>query len=215
MPARVVAPTSVNGCRSSFTRARSRAFADHDVDLVILQRRIQDFLHHRRQAMDFIDEQHIVGFQIGQHRRQVAGALQHRAGSLAQIDAHLARDDVRQRGLAQARRAEQQRVVERLAAVARGGDEDFQLAADLFLADVFVQLLGAQRALDRLFVGEAGVAAMMRCSVKLSVWMLMCMYASLPTLCFGQGFQRQLDAVGHAAAGRHAASAPACASLSE
>ena len=55
------------------------------------------------------------GFEVGQDRRQVAGALQHRAGSLAQVDAHLARDDVRQRGLAQARRAEQQHVVERFA----------------------------------------------------------------------------------------------------
>jgi hypothetical protein len=40
-------------------------------------------------------------------------ALEHRARRLAQIHAHLARDDVRQRGLAEARRAEQQHVVER------------------------------------------------------------------------------------------------------
>jgi len=102
--------------------------------------------------MDFIDEQHVVGFQIGQDRRQVARTLQHRAGSLAQIDAHLARDNVRQRGFAQTRRAEQQRVIKRFAALPGGGDEDFQLAADLFLAHVFVQLLGAQCALHRLFM---------------------------------------------------------------
>jgi hypothetical protein len=28
-------------------RTRRRAFADHDVDLVVFQRRIQDFFHHR------------------------------------------------------------------------------------------------------------------------------------------------------------------------
>jgi len=36
---------------------------------------------------------------------------------------------VRQRGLAEARRAEEERVVERLLAVARGGNEDLQLLA--------------------------------------------------------------------------------------
>jgi hypothetical protein len=94
---------------------RGRAFADHDVDLVVLQRRIQDLLDHRRQAVDLVDEQDVVRFEVGQQRRQVARTLQHRAGGLAQVDAHLARDDVGQRGLAQARRAEQQRVVERFA----------------------------------------------------------------------------------------------------
>ena len=75
---------------------------------------------------------------------------------MAQIHAHLARDDVRERRLAQARRAEQQHVVERLLALARGLDEDRELAADLFLADVFVELLGPQRALERLFLRRGG-----------------------------------------------------------
>jgi hypothetical protein len=30
--------------------------------------------------MDFVDEQHIVRFKIGQQRRQIARALQHRPG---------------------------------------------------------------------------------------------------------------------------------------
>ena len=101
MPARVVAPTSVNGGRSSLTRARRRAFADHDVDLEILQCRIQDFLDHRRQAVNLVDEQHVVRFEIGEQGGEVAGALQHRARGLAQVDAHLVRDDVRQRGFAE------------------------------------------------------------------------------------------------------------------
>jgi hypothetical protein len=58
------------------------------------------------------------GFEIGQQRGQVAGALQHRARGLAQVDAQLVGDDVRQRGLAEAGRAEDQHVVERLAALA-------------------------------------------------------------------------------------------------
>jgi hypothetical protein len=70
--------------------------------------------------VDFVDEQHVVRFEVGQDGGQVAGALEHRAGGLAQVDAHFGGDDVGQRGLAQARRAEEQHVVERLAALAGG-----------------------------------------------------------------------------------------------
>ena len=106
--------------------------------------------------MDLVDEQHVVGFEVGEQRREIAGPLQHRSGGLPQVDAHLARDDVRQRGLAQPGRAEQQHVVEGFGAVSRGLDEDLQLAADFFLADVFVELLGTQRPLDRFFLRRGG-----------------------------------------------------------
>ena len=65
-----------------------------------LQRRVEDFLDHRAEAVDFVDEQHVVRFEVGQDRRQVAGAFEHRAGGLAQVDAHFGGDDVRQRRLA-------------------------------------------------------------------------------------------------------------------
>ena len=72
----------------------------------------------------------------------------------AQVHAEFVGDDVRQRRLAEARRAEQQHMVERFAAHFRRADEDFELLARLHLADVFRQPLRAQRALDRLFVGR-------------------------------------------------------------
>ena len=75
-------------------RARGRALADHDVDLEILHRRIQHFLDHRRQAMDLVDEQHVVRLQVGQQRGEIAGALEHRAGGGAQVDAQLVGDHV-------------------------------------------------------------------------------------------------------------------------
>ena len=89
-------------------RARRRALADHDVELVVLHRRIQHLLDHRREAMDLVDEQHIARLQIGEDRREIAGPLEHRARGLAQVDAELGGDDVRQRRLAEARRAEDQ-----------------------------------------------------------------------------------------------------------
>src|SRR5262245_24528007 len=139
-------------------RARARALADHDVDLEVLERRIKDLLDHRREAMNLVDEEHVPRFQIGQQRGEIAGALEHRAGGLAQVDAHLLRDDVRQGGLAEAGWAEQQDVVERLATSFRRLDEDLELAADLFLPDVLGQRAGPQRLLDPLLFARRGAS---------------------------------------------------------
>ena len=96
-------------------------------------------------------------------------------------------NDVRERRLAEAGRAEQQHVVHRLAAPLRSADEDRELLARLRLADVFGEPLRSQCALDRLFVGRGGDAAH-DASSKLalsaiggpaansSVWMLMAHY---------------------------------------
>ena len=97
-------------------RARRRPLADHDVELEVFQRRVKDLLDDRREAVDLVDEQHVLRLEVGEQRGEVARALEHRARGLAQVDAELLGDDVRERGLAQARRAEQQHVVERLAA---------------------------------------------------------------------------------------------------
>jgi hypothetical protein len=104
---------------------------------------VEYFLHHGAQAMDFVDEQHVVRFEVGQHRREVAGALQHRARGMAQVDPHLVGDDVGQRGLAQARRTEQQHMVHRFGTPPGRLDEDFELTADLLLADVIRQPFGS------------------------------------------------------------------------
>ena len=137
-------------------RARARALTDQDVELVVLHRRIQHFLDHRRQAMDLVDEQDVARFEIGQQRGQVAGTLQHRAGGLAQVDAHLLGQDMRQRGLAEARRPEDQHVIQRIATATRGLDRDAQLLTHRRLADVVLQPVRADRALDPLLVGAGG-----------------------------------------------------------
>ena len=124
------------GLQVELDRARRRAVADHDVDLVVLERRIEDLLDHRREPMDLVDEEHVVLLEVGQDRRQVLGLLQHRARGRAQVDAELVGDDVAERRLAEAGRAEQQHVVHRLAAHPRRADEDLELLARLGLADV-------------------------------------------------------------------------------
>src|SRR5205814_2642067 len=122
------------GRQIQLDRARGGPFADHDVELEILERRIEDLLDHGRQAMDLVDEQHVARLEIGEQRREIAGALEHRARGLAQVYAHLLGDDVRERGLAQARRTEQQVMVERFASSFGRLDEDLELAADLLLS---------------------------------------------------------------------------------
>ena len=70
--------------------------------------------------------------------------------------AHLARDDVRERRLAEAGRPGQQDVVERLAAAPRRREEDREVLADLGLADVLAEVLRAQLRLDGGVVLERG-----------------------------------------------------------
>ncbi len=98
--------------------------------------------------MNFVDEQYVVGFEIGEERGEVARALEHGSGRLPQIHAHFTRDDMRERGLAEARRPEQQYVIERFRAALRGFNKDFELAAHLFLPDIFFELARAQRAFE-------------------------------------------------------------------
>jgi len=98
--------------------------------------------------VDLVDEQHVARLEIGEERREIARALEHRPRGLAQIHAELVRKDMRQRRLAETRWAEQEHVIERLGASLRGFDEDRELLADLFLPDVFGEQPRAQRALE-------------------------------------------------------------------
>ena len=115
-PVRVVAPISVKRARSILHRARRRTLADNEVELEVLHRRIEDFLDRRIQSVDLVDEQHVTIFEIGEQRREISGLGDDRAGGGAEIDAELARHDLRERRLAEARRPDEQHMVERLAA---------------------------------------------------------------------------------------------------
>ena len=65
-------------------------------------------------------------------------------------------DDVRQRGLAESRRPEDQHVIQRLAAHARRLNEDLHLRLDVRLPDVIGEGLGPHRAIDDLVLAPAG-----------------------------------------------------------
>lgn len=107
--------------------------------------------------MNLIDEQHVVGLEVGQHGRQVAGALENRPRGTLYRHAHFVGNDVGQRGLAQARRAEDQGVIERFTAATGGLDEQRHLFAHHRLADVLVQPQRADRTvLDFFTVAATG-----------------------------------------------------------
>ncbi len=143
------------GRQIDFNRARRRAFANHDIQLVIFHSRIEHLFHDRRQTMDLIDKQHVVRLKVGQHRGEIPGLLQHRARGGAQINAHLVGDNVGQRRFTQARRAEDQQMIERITTQLCRLDKNLHLRAHLRLANVFVEQLRTDRAIDDLFLGNA------------------------------------------------------------
>ena len=105
--------------------------------------------------MDLVDEEDAAGLQRGEEGGDVGLALQRRAGGLDHRHPHLGGDDVGQRGLAEARRAGEEDVVERLAAAAGGLDEDRQLIGHLRLVDEVGEGRRPQRAVEVL-VGDVG-----------------------------------------------------------
>src|SRR5262249_25538389 len=114
------------------------------------------FLDRWIEPMDLVDEQDVTLFQVGEERCEIAGLGDHRPRGAAEIHTELARDDLRQRGFAEARRADEQHVIERFLARPRGLDEHRKILARLFLADEFGKLLRPQRGLRRVLVAAIG-----------------------------------------------------------
>ncbi len=163
-------------CQLDLDRARCRSLADNQIELEILHRRIQHFLDRGAEAMDFVDEQNITLFEIGEKCRKIAGLGDDRPGGGAKADTKFARHDLRQRGLAEAGGADEQHMVQRLAAFTGRLDEDRKIGARLRLADEFGQQLRAQRgvadivgaALRRDDAGGRGHAAILARGARLS-----------------------------------------------
>ena len=85
--------------------------------------------------MDLVDEEDVAVFEVGEERREVAGLDDDRPGGGAEIHAELARHDLRQRRLAEARRPDEEHMVERLGAPPRRVDEHLEVGPRLGLAD--------------------------------------------------------------------------------
>ena len=83
-----------------------------------------------------------------EQRGELALVLDGRACAVTTLQAELVAEDVRDGGLAQAGRAAEEDVIERLAALARRLHVDVQVVHDLALADELGEARGAQRAVE-------------------------------------------------------------------
>ena len=138
-------------------RARRRAFADDQVELEILERRVEDLLDRRSEAVDLVDEEDVALLEIGEERREVARAGDHRARGGAEIDAELARDDLRQRRLAEARAGPTKRTWSSASfRELRRVDEDLEIGAGLRLADEIGEELRPERRIRRVVLAGLG-----------------------------------------------------------
>ena len=74
-------------------RPGAGALVYHDVDAVVLHRRVQVFLHHGAEAVYLVNEEHIVGLERGQDAGQVAGLVEDGSGGNLEAHAQLVGDD--------------------------------------------------------------------------------------------------------------------------
>ena len=105
-PARVVAPISVNGGRSSVTTRAPAPDADRDRQLPVLHRGIEGLLDRARQPVDLVDEEHRARLERGAGRRRCRPCAR-APGRRSSVngDVELGGDDLRQRRLAEPGRA--------------------------------------------------------------------------------------------------------------
>ena len=120
------------------------ALADDDIQGKIFQRRVEDFFHGTVEPVNLIDEEDIVGFQIGQYRGQVTGAFDGRAGGRPDVGAHLRGDDMSQAGLAEPGRSVEQDMIQGFLAALGRGDSYLEVFLGLFLSRKLGQVPGPQ-----------------------------------------------------------------------
>ena len=82
-----------------------RSLVNDDVEFEIFHRRIQIFFDGLLQAMDFVNEQHVDLFEIGEQAGEVARFFNGRAAGAPDVCAHGFGEDVGERGFAETGRA--------------------------------------------------------------------------------------------------------------
>ena len=82
-PARVVAPISVKRGRSSVITFAPGPDAERDRQLAVLHRGVERLLDRAREPVDLVDEEDRARLEVGEEGRDVALALERRAGGLA------------------------------------------------------------------------------------------------------------------------------------
>src|SRR4029077_7267241 len=128
--------------------ARAGTLANDEVDAKILHGGIENFFDGGLQAMNFIEEEKLFGFEGSGNRGEVAFAFEKRTGTGLNGHIQFVGDDLRKGGLAQARGPIEQHMIESLSAIASRFERDGDVFLDALLADVFVEALGANAGVD-------------------------------------------------------------------
>lgn len=129
-------------------RACGGTLADHDVELVILHRRVQYFLDRFVEPMDLVDEEDIARFEVRKYRTEIADFFDGRTGSDADIHPHFFGDDIGESCFAEASRSIEKYVLYIFSATAGRFDEESEIGLDFFLADIFRESLRAERVVE-------------------------------------------------------------------
>jgi hypothetical protein len=112
---------------------------DDDIEFEILHRGIQILLDRWLQAVDFIDEKDSTSFDVCEESCEVACLLDHRSAGGADFGIHGIAYDVGECGFAESRRAAEQDVLERIAALLGRLDHDLQALHGFFLTRKFLE----------------------------------------------------------------------------
>ena len=145
--------------------------ADDDVEPKVLERRVEDLLDRAVDAMDLVDEEDVLHVEAGEDRGHVTLPLERGPRDRANADVELLANDRRERRLPETRGADEQDVVERLAASFGRLQRDLELLLRSLLPDEVVESTRPERLLDLLVAlaerrGQelAGHAALRRAS---------------------------------------------------
>lgn len=147
------------GVQVDLYASRIGARVDHDVDAVIFHGGVQVFFHDGIEAVDFIDEQHIAGIQVGKQTGEVAWFFEDGPGGHAQGTVEFLGDDVGKGCFSQAGRTVQQHMIERIATLFGGLNEDLKVVYNFLLTAEFIQQFGTKCFFEQFvipcgFVGE-------------------------------------------------------------
>ena len=87
-------PDEREGIEVDLYGAGTGALVQHDIDAIVLHRGVEVLLHDGTEAMDLVDEEHIVGLEGGQEPREIPGLIEHWARGDLDADPKLRGDDV-------------------------------------------------------------------------------------------------------------------------
>src|SRR5574337_691750 len=130
----------------------ARTLTDNQVQPVIFHSRVEGFLDQRIQPVDLVNEQHILFPETGEDGCQVLLSFDHRPGADPDAHPHLRGNDRGERGLAKARWAVEEQMVQRLSSRFGSLDENPEVRLDLLLADIVIPGFWAQALLEFLIL---------------------------------------------------------------